>query len=147
MKIHKVGSSVAGFVFDEQGRTIMQHRTGSHGADTWCPPGGKLDYGEHPEEAFQREVKEEIDLNIKDLKCIGFTNDVFPDDKLHFVTTWYVSRLASGIPKIMEPHKCIALEWRALNDMPAPLFQPTNDMLNSKEMMQKVKAYLEGPTT
>ena len=145
-KPHKAGAAAAGFIFNDEGKVLMQLRTGSNGADTWCPPGGKLDFGEHPVEAFIREVKEETDVEVTDVEHIGFSNDVFEDDGLHFVTIWFVAKLKSGTPKIMEPHKCLNLVWCDLDDMPKKLFQPTNFTLNDADMSRKIRAYREGIT-
>lgn len=132
---------MAAFVFDVQGRTLMQHRTGSHGASSWCPPGGKMDFGESPENAIAREILEETDLVIKDLEFIGYTNDVFETDQLHFITLWYAARVATGVPRITEPHKCLALEWHTLDSLPQPLFLPTNLILEKDHIKEHLDLY------
>lgn len=37
----------------------------------WDIPGGKMNYGESPEETLIREIKEELDLNINIIKPVG----------------------------------------------------------------------------
>ncbi len=140
---YQVGGAVAAFVFNDEGKNIVQLRTGSHGAKTWCPPGGKIDFGETPVEAIKREVKEETDLVITDVKFIGFTNDIFENDGLHYITLWYATRVSDGTPKITEPEKCLAIEWHTIADMPQPLFLPTASILNDEVAMKKVKAYVQ----
>lgn len=39
--------------------------------DIWDLPGGKIEYGESPEEALHREVREELDLSIKIHRSVG----------------------------------------------------------------------------
>lgn len=140
---YNVGGAVAAFVFNKEGKNIVLLRTGSHGAQTWCPPGGKIDFGETPEEAIKREVKEETDLTIHDIEFIGFTNDIFETDNLHYVTLWYAARVTNDTAKITEPEKCLAIEWCDLADIPRPLFLPTETILNNETAMIKVKAYLQ----
>lgn len=41
------------------------------GGDVWDLPGGKIEYGESPEEALKREVKEELDLEIDIQGSVG----------------------------------------------------------------------------
>ena len=139
---YHVGAAVAAFVFDKQGRTIVQQRIGSHGANTWCPPGGKIDYGETPKEAIVREVKEETDLDITDVEFIGFTNDIFEADQLHYLTLWYAAR-ADGMAKITEPNKCIGLEWHSVDSMPKPLFLPTETIVHDRIARKKIEAYMK----
>jgi len=60
----------AGVIFrDKEGRILLQHRT--EDAPTypnhWGFFGGHIDKGETPEEAARREIKEELDLELKDL--------------------------------------------------------------------------------
>lgn len=42
-----------------------------HKGDIWDLPGGKIEYGESPQQALRREVKEELDLNIDIKKSVG----------------------------------------------------------------------------
>ncbi len=42
-----------------------------HKGDIWDLPGGKIEYGEEPLHALAREVKEEIDIDIKILHSVG----------------------------------------------------------------------------
>lgn len=51
-----------GAVFDEEDRVLVIERTDDLG---WCPPGGKLDLGETPGEAAEREVREETGVEVQ----------------------------------------------------------------------------------
>ncbi len=41
-----------------------------NGKKKWDMPGGRMEYGEMPEETLRREIKEEISLDIKPIKLI-----------------------------------------------------------------------------
>lgn len=42
-----------------------------HKGDVWDLPGGKIEYGESPQQALHREVKEELDLSITIKRSVG----------------------------------------------------------------------------
>ncbi|MDO8336304.1 MAG: NUDIX domain-containing protein, partial [Candidatus Saccharibacteria bacterium] len=78
------------FIFKD-GKFLMGHRQGSHGAGTWALPGGHLDFGESFEQTALREVAEENGLEIKDIKFGAVTNDIFEKEGKHYVTIWMTS--------------------------------------------------------
>jgi 8-oxo-dGTP diphosphatase len=53
-----------------QGRYLVLKET-LHKGDVWDLPGGKIEYGESPEEALTREVKEELDVDIEIIRPVG----------------------------------------------------------------------------
>lgn len=123
----RVGAGV--FVFND-GEFLMMQRQGAHGAGTWAPPGGKLEYGETFEEVAQREVREETGLKIANVALAGVTNDLFPDGG-HYVTLWLTSHYAGGEAKINEPEKCADMRWCTFNDLPSPLFMSFQNLLST----------------
>jgi 8-oxo-dGTP diphosphatase len=42
-----------------------------HHGDIWDLPGGKIEYGEEPEQALLREIKEEVDIKVTIIKSVG----------------------------------------------------------------------------
>jgi len=60
-----------GFVFDDEGKICLVNV--HHTEDGWClPGGGPEDYDDNFEETLIREVDEEADLDIKDIKRFGY---------------------------------------------------------------------------
>ncbi len=55
---------------DEKGRVLLQHRTkdAERFPDFWSFFGGGINPGETPEDAVRREAKEELEIELKDLK-------------------------------------------------------------------------------
>jgi|GEM_PF-2046674 len=98
---------------------LMGQRIGAHGSDTWCVPGGKIDFGEDWFGATQREVVEETGLNTHGYKFHGLTNDYFPEDNKHFINV-IVSCFATNAEqqaRIMESDKCKCWEWVSIEDI------------------------------
>ena len=126
----------------KDGRFLLQKRQGAHGEGTWSLPGGHLEYGESFEDTARREVKEESNLEIKNIRFGAVTNDIFEKEHKHYVTVWMVSDWASEEVKNMEPHKCTAQAWHTLDDLPEPLFHTWNQLFAS-EFMDDIKAQLK----
>lgn len=114
---------VAVFVWKDN-KFLMGRRRGSHGHDTWSIPGGHLEYGESIDECASREVFEETNMRIKNIRLLTITNDIFKEEKKHYLTIWLEADWQKNTPKIKEPEKCVAQKWHTFRDLPAPLFEP-----------------------
>ena len=91
---------------------LFQHRMGQgeyagDGFGTWAFPGGWLDFGETPEEAAVREVKEELDLDVEVYAPMGYTSNLSENGRFQIVTLFFecVQRNTSLVPRIVEPDK------------------------------------------
>ena len=135
----RVGVGV--FIFKD-GKFLMQQRQGAHGAGSWSVPGGHLEFNETFEETAAREVLEETDLTITNIRFGAVTNDRFTEEGKHYVTVWMLSDWESGQEYITEPDKCIAQAWHTFDDLPAPLFLPWEQLLAS-EFIDTIKDTLQ----
>lgn len=134
----KVGVGV-GVALIKDGKVLLGHRhedpakAGSelHGEGTWTVPGGKLEFGEVITEAACREALEEtgIKLDPKNLKLVSVGNERVAD--AHFVTIGFVCEEFEGEPKVMEPDEITEWRWFDLNDLPKPIFLPTEKLLRN----------------
>ncbi len=111
-----------GVLILRNGKVLIGKRKNSHGDGTWCFPGGHLEFGETPEECARRETLEEAGITIKNIKRIGYTNDIFEKENKHYITLCMTAEYESGEIKIMEPDKFDEWKWFALDDLPKPLF-------------------------
>jgi len=140
MKQDNVRVGIGVFVIKD-GKFLMQLRHGSHDANTWCPPGGHLDFGESFEDTARREVKEETGLDITNVRFGAVTNDIFTTENKHYVTVWMLSDWKSGVEHITEPNKCLKQKWCSFESLPSPLFLPWNQLLKS-EFIEDIKKQL-----
>jgi len=104
-----------------------------HGEGTWTLPGGKLEFGESFEQGAKREIEEETGLKANKLEVICVTNDIVSD--AHFVTIGLLCTEFEGEPAAMEPDEIVEWKWFMLNQLPSPMFSPSEKII--KNYMEK----------
>lgn len=129
---YPVLAAVTAIIIREESILLMK-RVGSHGSNTWSVPGGKIDFGENWFNATQREVLEETGLLTEKFKFQGLTNDVFADDKKHFVNLIVSCKTYDNKePRITEPLKCEKMMWITIEEFKnfkEPLFLSLKNVL------------------
>ncbi len=113
-----------GVLIFRDGRVLLGERLGSHGAGTWAPPGGHLEFGESAERCARREVLEETGLGLGAIGPGPYTVDAFPEAGRHYVTLFVVATESSGEPERREPERCAGWAWWSWDALPEPLFAP-----------------------
>ena len=101
------------------------------GEGTWTMPGGKLDFQESFEDGAKREVKEETDIDVKKVRVISVSNDRI--ESAHFITIGFLceEKYFEGEAKVMEPDEITEWKWFDLNDLPYPLYFPSERVLEN----------------
>jgi 8-oxo-dGTP diphosphatase len=111
-----------GVIVIKDKKILVGKRRSAHGEGTWSPPGGHLEFGETWENCARRETREETGIEIKDVEFFAVTNDI--KEETHYVTIFMKCLSASGIVKNLEPDKCECWKWFPWEELPRPLFQP-----------------------
>lgn len=111
---------------------IAQRPSGKFMEGFWEFPGGKIEHEETPEMALQRELYEEIDVqvNIKDMRPFYFISAGYPNYHALF-PIFYVSKWV-GIPIGKEGQN---IRWVTIQEMDSVDFLPAN-----KDTIEKIKA-------
>ncbi|MFA6993318.1 MAG: NUDIX domain-containing protein [Patescibacteria group bacterium] len=100
-----------------------------HGEGSWTMPGGKLEFGESFEAGAKREVAEETGLKLNQVKVIGVNNDRVAD--AHFITLGMLATDFTGEAQVLEPDEIVEWQWFSLDNLPAPLFFPSAEILEN----------------
>lgn len=129
----RVGVSV---VIRRGDKVLLGKRLKSHGVGTWCTPGGHIEFGETPEEAARREVREETSLELGKVsrsESLPYLNTLFPTDGKQYITLYLEGEYTGGEPVAMEPEKCAEWIWFGRKELPSPLFTDMKDALDPPE--------------
>ena len=113
-------------------RVLLEKRQHTHGAGTWGPPSGHIDFGETPEQTAMRETQEETGVSISDVKFRVITNDVFEAEQKHYITVWFEAKYVSGEPKAQAPEEESGVGWFNWSSLPEPLFLPLQHLLEGQ---------------
>ena len=102
-----------------------------HGEWTRTMPGWKMQFHESFEQLCARETLEEtgLKINTNTIKIISITNDMVPDK--HFVTIGFLAEDVEWEPQVMEPDEITKWERFDLNDLPTPLFFPSEKVIKN----------------
>lgn len=106
----------------DRGHLLLGERKNAHGAGTWSPAGGHLEFGETPQEGAVRELFEETGMEALELAPLSWTNDFFQEEGKHYITLFWLVTKFKNTPEVKEPHKCFRWEWFPLKKLPQPLF-------------------------
>jgi len=118
-------------------KVLLMKRKGAHGNGTWSTPGGHLDFGETPEECAAREAKEEVGLEVVDVRFRTVTNDLFESEGKHYITIWMEGTSASGEPYIASVAEAEEIGWYAWDALPSPLFLPMENLIKQNSYPPK----------
>lgn len=126
-KFVKVGIGV--LVMNEKGEILLGKRKGELGKNTFSLAGGHLEFGESFEECARRELKEETGLDGSEFEIISLENGAGKNK--HYVTIGVWAKKVEGECKLMEPEKFESWEWYPKNNLPRPLFGPSEGTIEN----------------
>lgn len=119
-------------LIDADGRVLIAERPqGKSMAGLWEFPGGKVEGGERPEQSLIRELKEELDIAVREdcLAPLTFASHCYPD--FHLLMPLYVCRRWEGIVKAREQQR---LKWVRPNELRTYAMPPADEPLISHLM-------------
>ena len=84
---------------NEEGGLLLIHRNTPKRVQ-WEIPGGKVEEQEKPAETCEREIEEELGIDVEVIREIGSAD--FQEDGYVMGYVWFECKLLSGEPKAME---------------------------------------------
>ncbi len=104
---------VAAVIFDDEGRVLLARRPkGKHMGGLWEFPGGKVGDEESPAGALEREIREELGVEIEVGEPLTFA--VHCEPALEILLLFYRAVITSGTPVGLEGQE---LAWAAISDL------------------------------
>ncbi len=125
-------STVGALIFNRADEALMirTHKW----SDLWGIPGGKIKWGETSEAALRREIKEETNLNVKDIQFVLVQDCIHSKEfyrDAHFVLLNYTCRCV-GKPKVILNEEGREFRWLSLAAAKKlPLNTPTKILLKA----------------
>lgn len=113
---------VAAIIHDDNGRIFATQRGYGEWKDFWEFPGGKMETGETPEQALEREIWEELETKIDVEKFVQTVEWDYPS--FHLTMHCFLCRVASGHLELKEHEAARWLvkdELESVNWLPADL--------------------------
>jgi len=108
----------------KDGKILVGKRKNALWNSTWGFPWWNLEFNETVEECAIRETMEETGIKIKNIRMGPFTNDIFYEEKKHYITLFVICDYNEGEVQIMEPEKCEKWERVERENLYTPLFLP-----------------------
>lgn len=97
---------VVAAIIIEKGKVFVTQRGYGEFKDGWEFPGGKIEPGETPEEAVVREIKEELDTEVKAIELLDTVEYDYP--KFHLSMDCFICKILFG-DLVLKEHE--AAKW------------------------------------
>lgn len=100
--------ATVGAIIERDNKILLTKRNHEPFKGHWCIPGGHIDFGEEPEQAIKREVKEETGLTVTDLKFFGHYSEIYKEINWHAVALVFICKTEGEVkidPKEVKEYK------------------------------------------
>ncbi len=95
-----------GILFNAKGEILILDQTGD---GKWTLPGGTVEEGENPVQTLKREIKEEADAVVKNIKLLGVQKvedpqNKNPEHRLHYQAR-FIAKISKLLTRTIDPAK------------------------------------------
>jgi ADP-ribose pyrophosphatase YjhB (NUDIX family) len=113
------GYGAAGVIFDGHGRVLLvreSHPEWEPEQEPYVPPGGKVEPGETPREAAEREIFEECGVVAKAGELLG----VYVSKADEWFAFAFLAQITAGVPAVPAGGEIAEVGWFDPCDLPTP---------------------------
>lgn len=129
-----IGVGVGAVIFNDEGKVFLAKRGRDvrNESGKWEFPGGGVEFGDTLVDTIVREMQEEFGIDIEAVELLGVNDHLIPEEKQHWVSPAYISKIKNGVPNIKEPNKIDEIGWFKLSEIESlPLSLVTQSNLKS----------------
>ncbi|MGD8191915.1 NUDIX domain-containing protein [Brevibacillus ginsengisoli] len=120
LRVPRIG--VGAVILNEKNEILLVLRNRAPEKGTWSIPGGKVDLYEMLEDTVVREIKEEVDLDIRVEGFLCTAETIKPDHEEHWISVIYRTSVVEGEARNMEEGGAIGeIRWFSLEELPENL--------------------------
>ena len=131
----------AGVILNESGQILIAQRPDHlHQGGLWEFPGGKLEARETPRQALDRELQEELDIQVESASPLMTLRHDYPDRRVR-LHVWRVERF-SGAPQGLQGQP---ITWVSKSDLPGYEFPAANGPIVTAARLPDRYAIVDGP--
>jgi len=108
-----IGVGIGAVIVNDKKQVLLAKRgkKAKNERGKWEFPGGSVEFGDTMEATINREIKEELGVEIDLYEHLPAIDHIISEENQHWVTSGFIARIKKGIPTVMEPEKCEGIEW------------------------------------
>jgi ADP-ribose pyrophosphatase YjhB (NUDIX family) len=125
-KLHAIRIRVAGLVIQDGKLLLIEHQKDGRGY--WLVPGGGVEFGEACEAAVIREMKEELNIDVK-VKDLAFASDsIGREDNRHILNLFFSCDYTGGEYRLADEERLLKFDFfTAAEIRKLKMFPPCNE--------------------
>lgn len=98
---------VAALIQDSKGKILLVQQQKKK-SGYWLLPGGGIEFGESGEEALERELKEELSLEVSHTEFLLLNESIDPNKKRHLIQIVFLTKVRELLPVLNAKEKAIS---------------------------------------